>query len=62
VWNRQTGAPLYALLGGSMQSRGRNPPHPTRPGISGAVFDQSRIIASWNALLRTYTFDAEAMN
>jgi len=61
VWDKKTGNRLYALLGGSMQARGRNPPHPTRPGISGVTFDQSRVVVSFNALLRTYTFDAEAM-
>jgi len=58
VWNRSNGASLYSLLGGSRQERGNNPPHPTRVGASGIKFDRSRIIASFNSLLRVYSFEA----
>jgi len=58
VWNRQNGTSLYSLLGGSRQERGNNPPHPTKAGCSILKFDHSRIVASFNSLLRVYSFDA----
>jgi WD40 repeat protein len=30
VWDLKTGKRLYSLLGGSLQERAGNPPHPTR--------------------------------
>jgi len=57
VWNRKTGASLYSLLGGSRQERGNNPPHPTKAGCSNFKFDRSRIVASFNSLLRVYSFE-----
>jgi len=58
VWNRATGASLYSLLGGSRQERGNNPPHPNKAGCSFLRFDRSRIVASFNSLLRVYSFEA----
>eukprot|EP01127_Copromyxa_protea_P024501 TRINITY_DN9695_c0_g1_i1.p1 TRINITY_DN9695_c0_g1~~TRINITY_DN9695_c0_g1_i1.p1 ORF type:complete len:483 (+),score=54.58 TRINITY_DN9695_c0_g1_i1:128-1450(+) len=62
VWDRKTGNRLYSLLGGSLQARGRNPAHPTRPGVSGVAFDQSRIVGSVNNMLRVYSFVADMPN
>jgi len=59
VWNRATGQRLYSLLGGTRQERGNNPSHPTRAGCSGLKFDQSRIVGSFNSLLRVYSFVVE---
>eukprot|EP01124_Arcella_intermedia_P037211 TRINITY_DN990_c0_g3_i1.p1 TRINITY_DN990_c0_g3~~TRINITY_DN990_c0_g3_i1.p1 ORF type:complete len:238 (-),score=43.41 TRINITY_DN990_c0_g3_i1:65-739(-) len=59
VWSRENNQRLYSLLGGSRQERGRNPPHPTKPGCSEVRFDQSRIVASFNSLLRVYSFVAD---
>jgi WD40 repeat protein len=58
VWNLSTGVRMYTLLGGSLQRRANNPPHPTRPGISGIAYDDSRIVASINSLLRIYDFES----
>jgi len=60
VWNAHTGTRMYTLLGGSLQRRANNPPHPTRPGISGMAFDESRIVASINSLVRVYNFDVSS--
>lgn len=57
VWDLKEGTRLYSLLGGSLQRRANNPPHPTKPGISAAMFDESRIVASVNSLIRVYDFD-----
>lgn len=57
VWKMETGARLYTLLGGSLQARANNPPHPERPGCSGVLFDESSIYASFNALVRNYCFE-----
>jgi len=57
VWNRANGNALYSLLGGSRQERGNNPAHPLKAGCSGLKFDRSRIVASFNSLLRVYSFE-----
>jgi len=57
VWKLNTGQRLYTLLGGSLQARANNPPHPERPGCSGVVYDESSIFASFNALVRNYCFE-----
>ena len=57
VWDLSKGTRLYSLLGGSLQRRANNPPHPTKPGVSAAVFEESRIVASVNSLIRVYDFD-----
>jgi len=59
VWNTSNGQRLYSLLGGSLQERGNNPAHPVRSGCSGLKYDSSRIIGSFNSLLRVYSFGAE---
>jgi len=56
VWNRRNGDCLYSLLGGSLQQRGNNPPHPQKPGCSQLMFDSSRVIGSFSSLLRIYSF------
>lgn len=48
---------MYALLGGSLQARSNNPPHPTRIGCSKIAFDDTKVIASFNSLLRVYNFE-----
>lgn len=60
VWNTRTGERMYTLLGGSLQRRANNPPHPTRPGVSGMAFDEARIVASINSLVRVYNFDVSS--
>lgn len=57
VWKLETGQRLYTLLGGSLQARANNPPHPEKPGCSGVVYDESSIFASFNALVRNYCFE-----
>lgn len=58
VWNfNNLAAPMYALLGGSLQARANNPPHPTRAGCSGVIFDDTKVIAVFNALMRVYNFE-----
>jgi WD40 repeat protein len=57
VWDPATGRRLYSLLGGTLQRRANNPAHPTRPGCSGLQFDDGRIVASFQSLLRSYSFD-----
>jgi len=57
VWKMETGQRLYSLLGGSLQARANNPPHPLRPGSSGMVYDESSVIASFNSLIRVYSFE-----
>jgi len=57
VWKMETGQRLYTLLGGSLQARANNPPHPERPGCSGVLYDESSIFASFNALLSNYSFE-----
>jgi len=52
VWRLNTGESMYALLGGSLQNRGNNQPHPTRPGCSQVSFDETKVIASFSSLLR----------
>lgn len=59
VWDLKTGKRLYSLLGGSLQERAGNPPHPSRPGCSGLKFDEGRIVGAFNALLRVYSFTGE---
>lgn len=49
--------PLYALLSGSQQQRADNPEHPQKPGYNGIAVDDSRIIASTRALIRSYDFE-----
>jgi len=44
------------LLGGSLQKRGNNPPHPQKVGCSHLMFDGSRVVGSFNSLLRVYSF------
>ena len=49
---------LYTLLGGSRQTRGNNQiVHPTLPGCSSLFIDEGRIIASFNNLVRVYSFE-----
>lgn len=57
VWDLAAGTRMYSLLGGSLQRRANNPPHPTRPGVSAAVFEESRIVASVNSLICVYDFE-----
>lgn len=57
VWNLQTGKALYSLLGGSLQRRANNPEHPLKPGASHVEIDESRVIGSFNSLLRVYDFE-----
>jgi len=57
VWKMDTGQRLYSLLGGSLQARANNPPHPTKPGASGVVYDESSVIAAFNSLVRVYSFE-----
>ncbi|KAH3732925.1 F-box and WD-40 domain protein 7 [Pelomyxa schiedti] len=57
VWNMATGARMYTLLGGSLQARANNPPHPQRPGVSYMQYDESRIVGSMNSLVRVYDFE-----
>ncbi len=72
----ETGQRLYSLLGGSLQARANNPPHPLRPGLplfgphvylfyinlggSGVCYDEANIIASFNSLIRVYNFEPAA--
>jgi hypothetical protein len=49
--------PMYALLGGSLQARSNNPAHPSRPGCSGVIYDDTKVIAVFNALMRVYNFE-----
>jgi WD40 repeat protein len=56
VWDMANGTSLYALLGGSLQARANNPPHPLRAGCSQVRFDEGKIVASINSLLRVYAF------
>jgi len=56
VWNRKTGALCYSLLGGSLQQRGNNNPHPQKEGCSQLMFDSCRIIGSFSSLLRINNF------
>lgn len=57
VWDPASGRRLYSLLGGTLQRRANNPAHPTRPGCSGLQFDDGRIVASFQSLLRCYSFE-----
>ncbi|KAL6046751.1 F-box/WD repeat-containing protein 7 [Balamuthia mandrillaris] len=59
VWDPEKGTRLYSLLGGSLQQRGNNPPHPSRIGASFMKFDEGRIVAAFNSLLRVYSFTGE---
>jgi len=61
VWKRSNGTRLYSLLGGSLQQRGNNPPHPTKVGCSQLMFDSTRVIGAYNSLLRIYSFGYEDM-
>jgi len=61
VWDVHTGKRHYSLLGGSLQARGNNPPHPSRPGASFLKFDEGRIVAAFNSLLRVYSFTGEGV-
>lgn len=61
VWDVKAGRRMYSLLGGSLQERSNNPPHPARPGCSFLKFDEGRIVASFNSLLRVYSFTGEAV-
>ena len=61
VWDVKTGKRLYSLLGGTLQARSNNPPHPTKPGASFLKFDEGRIVASFNAMLRVYSFTGESV-
>eukprot|EP01122_Echinamoeba_exundans_P003454 TRINITY_DN13553_c0_g1_i1.p1 TRINITY_DN13553_c0_g1~~TRINITY_DN13553_c0_g1_i1.p1 ORF type:complete len:518 (+),score=90.16 TRINITY_DN13553_c0_g1_i1:67-1620(+) len=58
VWNMANFAsPMYALVGGSLQARSNNPAHPARPGCSGVIYDDTKVIAVFNALMRVYNFE-----
>jgi len=57
VWDLTNGNRLYSLLGGTLQKRANNPEHPTKPGCSQLRFDEGRIVASFNSLLRVYSFE-----
>jgi len=61
VWDITTHRRLYSLLGGSLQQRDNNPPHPTKPGCSGLKFDEGRIVGAFNSLLRVYSFTGESV-
>jgi len=54
VYNRRGGSELYTLLGGSLQQRSIN--HPEKQGCTQMMFDSCRIVASYNTLLRVYSF------
>jgi len=56
VWSLESGKCMYALLGGSLQQRANNPPHPTKPGCSQVMYDYSKIVGSFNSMLRVYSF------
>jgi len=56
VWNIENGKKLYTLLGGSLQQRSNNPPHPHKSGCSQLMYDESKIIGSYNSLLKAYRF------
>jgi WD40 repeat protein len=57
VWRMDNGQRLYSLLGGSLQQRGNNKPHPTKAGCSSLQYDESCIAASFNSLVRVYNFE-----
>jgi len=57
VWNKKNGKKIYSLQGGSLQKRANNPEHPTKPGCSHLEIDDSRIVASFNSLIRVYDFE-----
>eukprot|EP01120_Amphizonella_sp_Union-15-10_P013907 TRINITY_DN6563_c0_g3_i2.p1 TRINITY_DN6563_c0_g3~~TRINITY_DN6563_c0_g3_i2.p1 ORF type:complete len:271 (+),score=39.33 TRINITY_DN6563_c0_g3_i2:93-905(+) len=59
VWNLKNGKSIYTLLGGSLQVRGKNKPHPTKPGCSFLRYDESKIVASFNSLIRVYSFEGK---
>jgi len=62
VWNVKDGKRLYSLLGGTLQARSNDPPHPSRPGCSSMKFDDGRIVGAFNSLLRVYSFTGEDVN
>lgn len=49
------GRQLYALLGGSMQPRPDNPPHPTRPGCSFVRVQHHGVTGAFNGVVKTWT-------
>jgi len=57
VWDLKKGNRLYTLLGGSLQQRSNNPPHPGKQGCTYLEFDDSRIVASFSSLVRVYDFE-----
>jgi len=60
VWDCSNGKRIYTLLGGSLQIRGKNTPHPTKPGCSYLRYDESKIVASFNSLFRVYNFQGKS--
>jgi len=61
VWDMKGQKRLYSLLGGTLQARDNNPPHPQKPGASFVQFDEGRIVAAFNSLLRVYNFTGESV-
>jgi len=57
VWDLKKGTRVYTLLGGSLQRRANNPEHPVKKGASHLQIDDSRIVASFNSLIRIYDFE-----
>jgi WD40 repeat protein len=57
VWDLKKGTRIYTLLGGSLQKRANNPEHPLKQGASHLEIDDSRIVASFNSLIRVYDFE-----
>jgi len=62
VWDIKNGKRLYSLLGGTLQQRSNDPPHPNLPGCSGLMFDEGRIVGAFKSLLRVYSFTGEDVN
>lgn len=59
VWDLKQGKRLYSLLGGSLTVRGKNKANPVKPGCSQMMYDESRVIGSFNSLVRVYSFGEE---
>ncbi len=59
VFDVQDGRVLYALLGGSMQARADNPPHPQRPGCSFVQLQPAGVTGAFNAVVKTWQIKDE---